>query len=104
MLGDMWKDKVDGVDFNSADDINQVAHAVIELEDKGVEITVDNELSETSERPVQNKIITSNINTLYGESAQHQGNIDEIIRQIGDIDSALEELHNYAEAIIGGAE
>lgn len=29
-----WKDKVNGVDINSADDINQVAHAVIELEEK----------------------------------------------------------------------
>ena len=27
-----WKDKINGVDKNNADDINQVAHAVIELE------------------------------------------------------------------------
>ena len=32
MLKDTWVDKKDGVDINSADDINQVAHAVIDLE------------------------------------------------------------------------
>ena len=34
-LKDTWVDKKDGVDINSADDINQVAHADIELEEKG---------------------------------------------------------------------
>lgn len=33
-LKDKWIDKVNGVDINSADDINQVARAVIELEEK----------------------------------------------------------------------
>lgn len=33
-LKNKWVDKIDGVDINSADDINQVAHAVIALEDK----------------------------------------------------------------------
>lgn len=32
MLKDTWVDKKDGVDINSAEDINQVAHAVIDLE------------------------------------------------------------------------
>jgi hypothetical protein len=32
-LKGLWVDKVDGVDINSADDINEVAHAVIELEE-----------------------------------------------------------------------
>lgn len=31
-LKDTWVDKIDGVDINSANDINQVAHAVIETE------------------------------------------------------------------------
>lgn len=35
-LKDTWVDKKDGVDINSADDINEVAHAVIELEENGV--------------------------------------------------------------------
>jgi lysophospholipase L1-like esterase len=34
-LKDIWIDKVDDVDINSAEDINQVAHAVIELEENG---------------------------------------------------------------------
>lgn len=34
-LKDNWIDKVDGVDINSAEDINQVARAVIELEENG---------------------------------------------------------------------
>lgn len=34
-LKDNWIDKVDGVDINSAEDINQVARAVIELEKNG---------------------------------------------------------------------
>lgn len=34
-LKDNWIDKVDDVDINSAEDINQVAHAVIELEESG---------------------------------------------------------------------
>lgn len=33
-LKDTWVDKKDGVDINSADDINQVAHAVIDLENE----------------------------------------------------------------------
>lgn len=32
---DEWVDKIDGVDINSADDINQVAHAIIDLEENG---------------------------------------------------------------------
>lgn len=33
-LKDTWVDKIDGVDINSADDINKVARAVIDLENK----------------------------------------------------------------------
>lgn len=35
MLKDLWVDKIDGVDVNSAEDINAVAHAVIDLENGG---------------------------------------------------------------------
>jgi hypothetical protein len=34
MLKNTWVDKQDGVDINSANDINEVAHAVIDLEGK----------------------------------------------------------------------
>lgn len=37
-LKDKWVDKVDGVDIASADDINQVARAVVELENKIPEV------------------------------------------------------------------
>lgn len=36
-LKDTWVDKVDGVDMNSAEDINMVAQAVIEIEKNGTE-------------------------------------------------------------------
>lgn len=35
-LKDEWVDKIDGVDINSAEDINQIAHAVIAMEERGV--------------------------------------------------------------------
>jgi hypothetical protein len=40
-LKDTWVDKVDGVDVNSAEDINSVAHAVIDIEENGVGSGVD---------------------------------------------------------------
>lgn len=45
-LKDVWVDKIDGEDINSADDINQVAQAVIELERKTDGIKVPTKLSE----------------------------------------------------------
>lgn len=54
-LKDKWVDKINGVDINSADDINQVAHAVMELE-KNSAVIIDkiidpdnNPLSESTE-------------------------------------------------------
>lgn len=60
-LKDNWVDRRNDEDFVLAEDINAVANAVIALEDKiedSAEITVDAELSQTSENPVQNKVIT----------------------------------------------
>lgn len=59
-LKDRWKDKIDGEDYVMADDVNAIAQAVIELEstiEDGSNITMDSELSLTSENPVQNKIV-----------------------------------------------
>lgn len=60
-LKDKWVDRTNDEDLVLAEDINNVANAVIELENQienGVSITVDDALSETSENPVQNKVIT----------------------------------------------
>lgn len=35
---------------------------------------------------------------------KNKPDIDALEKKIGDIDAALEELHNYAQALIGGAE
>lgn len=60
-LKDKWVDRTNDEDLVLAEDINDVANAVIALEDQiknGVSITVDDALSDTSENPVQNKVIT----------------------------------------------
>lgn len=55
-LKDIWIDRVDGVDEASAEDINQVAHAVIENEDV---------ISETTKNVVQNTEKINNIRHDY---------------------------------------
>lgn len=58
-LKDIWKDLVDGVSDIDVDDINNIAEAVIDLEENGngTSITIDTEMSDTSENAVQNKVI-----------------------------------------------
>lgn len=69
-LKDTWKPKIDLVDEIMADDINAVADAVIELEEKtssggvtpdGTPIIIDDKMSPTSENPVQNKVVKAYI-------------------------------------------
>lgn len=64
-LKNNWKPKTDD-DYVEAEDINTVADAVIELEEKmpsggvtpdGTPIIIDDKMSPTSENPVQNKVI-----------------------------------------------
>lgn len=67
-LKDTWVDKIDGVDDASAEDINEVAHAVIDLEvngGSGGSITIDTEMSDTSENAVQNKVIKAYIQDYF---------------------------------------
>ena len=78
-LKDIWKDKIGGVDVASAEDINEVAHAVIDLEE------IDTEMSDTSNNAVQNKVI--------------KNYIDE---SIGDIDTALDGIIEIQNSLIGG--
>lgn len=83
---------------------------------------VDDALSNESENPVQNKVVTYHINEntnrinalteeVYGITGTNsdridycEGKISEFDMEIGNIDSALDELHNYAQSLIGGAE
>ena len=75
-LKDTWQDLVDGTEENpnsgselSVEPINDMAHAIIALEeaqeseneDEDVSIEIDNELSLESENPVQNKVIAAEI-------------------------------------------
>ena len=74
-----WTDKVGGVDYVLADDINSIAHAVIDLEE------IDTEMSDTSNNAVQNKVI--------------KNYIDE---SIGDIETALDSIIAIQNSLIGG--
>ena len=90
-----WTDKVGGVDYVLADDINSIASAVIKNEEEiknlksnsgsNVNITIDTEMSDTSENPVQNKVV--------------KGYVD---GQIGDIDTALDSIIAIQNSLIGG--
>lgn len=98
-LKDIWVDLEDKVQGDpdsgseiSVKPINNIAHSVIkneekikELENKEIEITIDAEMSNESENPVQNKVVKNYVDGL-----------------VGDINSALDELHNYAQALISG--
>lgn len=65
-LKDIWKDLIDGESDVVADDINNIAHSVIEIEKNGLgeEIIVDGEMSDTSENPVQNKVAKKYVDDL----------------------------------------
>ena len=78
-LKDTWVDKIDRVDDASAENINKIAHAVIDLEE------IDTEMSDTSNNAVQNKVI--------------KNYIDE---SIGDIETALDGIIEIQNSLIGG--
>ena len=78
-LKDTWVDKINDVDDVNADDINKIAHAVIDLEE------IDTEMSDTSNNAVQNKVI--------------KNYIDE---SIGDIETALDSIIAIQNSLIGG--
>lgn len=65
-LKDFWVDLKDGDDV-SAEPINRIAREVIKLEDEGLpdtpSIVIDNEMSDTSENPVQNKVVKEYIDS-----------------------------------------
>lgn len=96
-----------GIDYFTPEDIESLNIPI-----------VDAELNENSNNAIANSVVVIQINSLYSEcsTAYHmatavleQANlnlqrINELYEEVGDIDAALEELHNYAQNLIGGAE
>lgn len=78
-LKDNWIDRQNGIDDVDSEDINKIAHAVIDLEE------IDTEMSDTSNNAVQNKVI--------------KNYIDE---SIGDIETALDGIIEIQNSLIGG--
>ena len=76
----------------------KIKEAVIQ----GEGTVVDDSLDLNSENPVQNKVVAGWIKTFDTEIGNNTREIVEIHNQIGDIDTALDILHNYAQALIGG--
>jgi hypothetical protein len=100
-LKDIWTNKTDGVNDILADDINAIANEVISNTEnkanKGDVLTrVETymaindviEMAQELDRRKANKADT------YTKA--------EVDTQIGDISTALDELHNYAQSLVGG--
>lgn len=75
-LKDTWKDLQDAVEGEpysgsevTVEPINKIAHAVINLEENGngTSITIDTEMSDTSENAVQNKVIKAYVDNTKSE-------------------------------------
>lgn len=107
-LKDIWQDLQDAVagDPNSGSDltvkpINDIAKAVIDLEDEKVEITVDSELNENSKNPVQNKVVAIEIEKINTNKTDKTT----IIKEEADVDVAsiiMEDNHIYHTQMVYG--
>lgn len=104
-LKDIWQDLIDGESDIVVDDINNIAHSVIEIEDGlGEEIIVDSEMSDTSENPVQNKVVKEYVDDLSDTYAtkdelpkwktlidvtltEEQAGVSELLLAIEDVES-----------------
>jgi len=94
-LKDTWRPRVDGVDNADSSAVNEIAKAVIEIEENieengastGGSIVIDDEMSDTSENAVQNKIIKKYVDDM-----------------VGNIEIALSEVESIADELIGGVE
>lgn len=78
-------DKESGKGLSSNDFTDELKDKLVNLNPGGSEVTVDAELSATSENPVQNKVITNNINTLTGNINNLQTAVNEL--QAGSAES-----------------
>lgn len=101
-----WNDLVDLVDEASSDDINRIAHAIsdiinvvnsndggnVDLSDYYTKEDIDN-------MDLANKGWVASRISLLSDIYYNKSIIDEMF---GDVNSALDELHNYAQSLIGG--
>lgn len=67
----------------------------------GTSITIDNTLSTTSVNPVQNKVITSNLNTLAGSITSLQGTVSNQGTTIGNHTTAIGNLNTALDTAQG---
>lgn len=65
-----------------------------------VNITIDSELSNTSTNPVQNKVVKQAIES--AKTAVYNDATNYVDEKIGNISTALDELHTYAQSLING--
>ena len=108
-----WVDRVDGVDDASAEAINEVAHAVIDLEEKQPkEIVIDSEMSDTSTNPAQNKIIKAYVDEIANKSNYEtilegeltEGGVSEITTLIPVDLTQYKQLQFYAKVNVAEVE
>lgn len=105
-LKDKWVDKINGVDINSADDINQVAHAVMELE-KNSAVIIDkiidpdnNPLSVTEDSVLDIPMEVGGLSTSSGEPFER----DDAIRSSDFIFVTPNETIQFASNLpVGGS-
>lgn len=92
-LKDTWQNRVNGENVVFADDVNQIAQAVIDLEKNGggggggggVAITIDTEMSDTSRNPVENRVTKAYVDTA-----------------VGNIEASLDAIIEIQNSLIGG--
>lgn len=93
-LKDEWIDKINGVDIASADDINQVAHAIIKLEETGIRVEIN---------PIENgyRVTITDIN---GDHTFEVFNGEDAYTPQKGIDywneKDVQEIHSYVDAQI----
>lgn len=98
-LKDIWENKVDGVDDVLAEDINSIAEAVIELEEKP-DVVVDNLMNGNSTNPVQNNIIVGFVNNKVKQTLESANDYtDTKIQELNisiDIDAEMSDTSTNA--------
>lgn len=92
-----WKDKQDGVDDVLSEDINDIAHAVIDLQNN----TIDQTYKETSENAQSGKAVAEALKTVSVDLSNYYTKT-EVDAQIGYIETALDNIILIQNSLIGG--